>query len=119
MMTEIYMRQIHEITPFWLFYSKDNGEPGNIQLSACANTFAIQRGEVSDDGLKCVGLRYEKDGFGYYELFNVGHTRIKCPLKPNPLQKLLGGKKAEQKLRQQYEEFEQKLNSRGWKTIAE
>ena len=29
----------------------------------------------------------------------------------------LGGKKAEEKLRQAYEEFEQKLNSRGWKTI--
>ena len=118
-MKDISIRQISEITPFWVFYEKETGEPGSIQLSACANTFSIQRGDGAEDGLQCVGVRYEKDGYGYYELFNVGHTRIKCPLKPNPIRKLLGGKKAEQKLRQRYEEFEQKLNSRGWKTIAE
>ena len=116
-MTEISIKQIDEVTPFWVFYSKESGEPGNIQLSACANNFSVHRGYVSDDGLQCVGLRYEKDGFGCYELFNVGHTLIKCPLTPNPLQKLLGGKKAGEKLRQAYEEFEQKLNARGWKTI--
>ena len=118
-MTEISIKQIDEVTPFWVFYSKESGEPGNIQLSACANNFSIHRSYVSDDGLQCVGLRYEKDGFGCYELFNVGHTLIKCPLTPNPLQKLLGGKKAGEKLRRAYEEFEQKLNSRGWKTIRE
>ena len=118
-MTEISIKQIDEVTPFWVFYSKESGEPGNIQLSACANNFSIHRGYVSDDGLQCVGLRYEKDGFGCYELFNVGHTLVKCPLTPNPLQKLLGGKKAGEKLRRAYEEFEQKLNSRGWKTIRE
>lgn len=118
-MTEISIKQIDEVTPFWVFYSKESGEPGNIQLSACANNFSVHRGYVSDDGLQCVGLRYEKDGFGCYELFNVGHTLVKCPLTPNPLQKLLGGKKAGEKLRQAYEEFEQKLNARGWKTIEE
>lgn len=118
-MTEISIRQIDEITPFWLFYTKENGEPGTIQLSACANSFSAHRGYVSEDSLQCVGLRYEKDNFGCYELFNVGHTRIKCPLKPNLLQKLLGGKRAEQKLRAAYEDFERRLVSRGWKTIAE
>lgn len=118
-MTEISIKQINEVTPFWVFYSKETGEPGNIQLSACANNFTVHRGYVSGDELKCVGLRYEKDGFGFYELFNVGHTRVKCPLKPNPIQKLLGGKRAAEKLRQQYEAFEAQLNSRGWKTIEE
>ena len=118
-MNEIFLKQIDEVTPFWLFYSRDSGEPGNIQLSACANNFSIHRGYVSEDSLQCVGTRYEKDGFGCYELYNVGHTLIKCPLKPNPIQKLLGGKKAEEKLRAQYEAFEQQLNSRGWKTIPE
>ena len=118
-MNEIFLKQIDEVTPFWLFYSRDSGEPGNIQLSACANNFSIHRGYTSEDGLQCVGTRYEKDGFGCYELYNVGHTRIKCPLKPNPIQKLLGGKKAGEKLRAAYEAFEQQLNSRGWKTIPE
>ena len=118
-MNEISIKQIDEITPFWLFYSNENGEPGNIQLSACANNFTVHRGYVSEDGLQCVGLRYEKDGFGCYELYNVGHTLNKCPLKPTPIQKLLGGKKAEEKLREQYEAFESQLNSRGWKTIQE
>ena len=116
-MTEISINQIDEVTPFWVFYSKENGEPGNLQLSSCANNFSVHRGYVSEDDLQCVGLRYEKDGFGCYELFNVGHTLIKCPLKPGFLRKLLGGKKAGEKLRRQYEEFEQRLNSRGWKTI--
>ena len=114
-MTEISMKQINEITQFWVFYDKGNGTQGNIQLSACANNFSIQRGGDA----QCVGLRYEKDGYGYYELFNVGHTRIKFPLKPKGLQNLLGGKKAEAKLRQQYEAFEATLNSFGWKTIEE
>ena len=118
-MTEISIKQIKEIGQFWVVYTRPEGAPGHIQLSACANNFAIVRGGASGDGLKCVGLRYEKDGFGCYELFNVGHTLIKCSLTPNPLQKLLGGKKAGEKLRKQYEEFEQKLNSRGWKTIEE
>ena len=81
-MTEISIKQIREIGQFWVVYTKPEGAPGHIQLSACANNFAIVRGDRSGDGLKCVGLRYEKDGFGCYELFNVGHTVIKCPLKP-------------------------------------
>ena len=92
-MNEIFLKQIDEVTPFWVFYSKDSGEPGNIQLSACANNFSIHRGYVSEDSLQCVGVRYEKDGFGCYELYNVGHTLIKCPLKPNPIQKLLAAKR--------------------------
>ena len=114
-MTDISMKQIKEITQFWVFYDKGNGKQGNIQLSACANNFSIHRGGDPE----CVGLRYEKDGYGYYELFNVGHTRIKFPLKPNGLQNLLGGKKAAAKLRQQYDAFEATLNSFGWKTIEE
>ena len=114
-MNEIFIKQIDEITPYWVFYSKDSGEPGNIQLSACANNFSIHRG--GEPGI--IGLHYEKDGFGCYELFNVGHTLIKFPLTPNFVQKLLGGKNAADKLRQLYGEFEQQLNGYGWKTIAE
>ena len=118
-MNEISMQKIQEITPFWVFYEKENGRRGNIQFSACANNFAVHRGGGSADGLQAVGLRYEKDGFGCYELFNVGHTLIKFPLTPNFVQKLLGGKNAADKLRQQYGEFEQQLNGYGWKTVAE
>ena len=109
-MTEISIKQIDEVTPFWVFYSKESGEPGNIQLSACANNFRIHRGCDETDGLQCVGLRYEKDGLGCYELFNVGHTLIKCPLKPR-----LFGSAA--KLREKYEAIEQQLNRFGWKTV--
>ena len=114
-MTEISIKQIDEITQFWVFYTKPSGEPGNIQLSACANNFSIHRG--GDAG--CVGLRYEKDGCGYYELFTAGHIRIKFPLKPTGLQNLLGAKTAARKLRQQYESFEAALNKNGWRTIEE
>ena len=106
-MNEISIKQIREISEFWVVYTKDTGETGHIQLSACANNFSIHHGGES----RCVGLRYEKDGFGCYELFNVGHTLIKCPLKPR-----LFGSAA--KLREKYESIEKRLNEFGWKTIA-
>ena len=49
----------------------------------------------------------------------MGHTVIKFPLSPSPIQKLLGGKNAADKLRQQYGEFVQQRNSHGWKTVEE
>ena len=111
-MTEISIKRIKSISEFWVVYSRDDGSDGHIQLSACANNFAVHRGYASDDGLKCVGLRYEKDGFGCYELFNVGHTLIKCPLKPR-----LFGSAAKQ--REKYESIERQLNGFGWKTIEQ
>ena len=116
-MNEISIKRIDEIGEYWVVYAKDNGEPAHIQLSACANNFSIHRGYVSDDDKKCVGLHYEKDGCGYYELFNVGHTLICCPLKPNPLQSLLKGKRAGALLRESYLDVERRLNANGWKTI--
>ena len=110
-MTEISIKKIREISEFWLVYDKDEGV-GHIQLSACANNFRIHHGCDESDGLQCVGLRYEKDGFGCYELFNVGHTLIKCPLKPR-----LFGSAA--KLREKYASIEKQLNSFGWKTVEE
>ena len=107
-MTEISIKQIKEISEFWVVYTKDTGETGHIQLSACANNFSILRGGAEN----CVGLRYEKDGFGCYELYNVGHTLIKCPLKPR-----LFGSAA--KLREKYEAIEKRLNEFGWKTVEE
>ena len=104
-MTEISIKKIREISEFLLVYDKDEGI-GHIQLSACANNFSIHHGGDP----KCVGLRYEKDGFGCYELFNVGHTLIKCPLKP----KLFG---SAAKLREKYEGIEKRLNEFGWKTL--
>ena len=107
-MTVISIKQIKEIGEFWVVYAKDDGSRGHIHLSACANNFSILRGGAEN----CVGLRYEKDGFGFYELFNVGHTLIKCPLKPR-----LFGSAA--KLREKYEAIEKQLNSFGWKTVEE
>ena len=107
-MTEISIKQIKEIGEFWVVYAKDDGSRGHIQLSACANNFSIHHGGES----RCVGLRYEKDGFGCYELYNVGHTLIKCPLKPR-----LFGSAA--KLREKYEAIEKRLNRFGWKTVEE
>ena len=107
-MTELTCKQIRRIDQYWLVYAKDDGSEGHIQLSACANNFSIHH----DGAENCIGLRYEKDGFGCYELFNVGHTVIKFPLKPT----LFGGAA---KRRLQYENIERQLNEFGWKTIAE
>ena len=121
-MTEISIDQIQEIGQYWVVYLKRSGENAHIQLSACANNFAVHRGYESEDGLKCVGLRYEKDGCDCYELFNVGHTLVKCPRKPGPGQTfaaLLRGKKPAEFQREKYEAVEQQLNEFGWKTIVE
>ena len=121
-MTEISIKQIDEVTPFWVFYSKESGEPGNIQLSACANNFAIHRSQESGEGLKPVGLRYEKAGCDCYELFNVGHTLIKCPRSPGlgqTIAALFKGKKPAELQREKYEAVERQLNEFGWKTVAE
>jgi len=105
-MTEITYKQIRRIEKYWLYYTKDDGSEGHIQLSACANNFAIHHGGEPD----CIGLRYEREGFGFYELFNVGHTLIKCPLKPGLLSSAA-------KRRQQYEDIERQLHAFGWKII--
>lgn len=121
-MTEISIDQIQEIGEYWVVYLKDSGETGHIQLSACANNFAIHRDYTSGDALKCVGLHYEKDGCGYYELFNVGHTLVKCPFRPNFVQTisaLFKGKPAAELLREKYLDVERQLNGYGWKTITE
>ena len=107
-MTELTCKQVRRIDEYWLVYAKDDGSEGHIQLSACANNFFIHRG--GEPGT--IGLHYEKDGFGCYELFNVGHTLIKCPLKPR-----LFGSAA--KLREKYESIEKRLNEFGWKTVEE
>ena len=106
-MTEITNARIRRIEPYWLVYKKDDGSEGHIQLSACANNFAIHHGGEEN----CIGLRYEKDGFGCYELFNVGHTLIKFPLKGGLL-------RSAAKLRERYEGFEKQLNQFGWKIAA-
>lgn len=112
-MTEISYKQWRRLDQYWFVYAKDDGSEGHIQLSACANNFKIHHG---GDGT-CIGLRYEKDGFGYYELFNVGHTLVKFPLKGTGLLKLLKGKKYDDALRSQYESIEKAFNNVGWKTL--
>lgn len=121
-MTEISIDQIREVGQYWLVYLKESGEPGHIQLSACANNFSIHRGHASEDDRQCVGLRYEKNGCDCYELFNLGHTLIKCPRKPGlgqTIAALLKGKKPAQLQREKYDALERQLNEFGWKTIEE
>lgn len=121
-MNEISIGQIQEINEYWIVYLKANGASAHIQLSACANNFAIHHGDDDADGKKCVGVRYEKNGCLCYELFNVGHTLIRFPRKPGlaqSLKALLKGKTGADLLREQYEDFERRLNEFGWKTVQE
>lgn len=117
-MKEISSNKINNIDAYWIHYTKEDREEGHIQLSACANNYALLHG-ASEGELKCVGLRYEADGFGCYELFNVGHTLIKCPLKPGVGQSLLAvfrGKNAAELQREEYLAIERTLNEHGWMT---
>lgn len=119
-MNELNRSRITEINDYWLVYRKDSGEPGHMYLGACASRFGRQEQYESGDGLRCVGKRYEKDGFGCYELYSLEHTLIKCPLRPNVFQAaaaLLRGKKPAEAQREAYLDFEAQLNAHGYKTI--
>ena len=66
--------------------------------------------------------KVEKAGCDCYELFNVGHTLIKCPRSPGlgqTIAALFKGKKPAELQREKYEAVERQLNEFGWKTVAE
>lgn len=120
-MKEIKLSDVLEINPYWLIYRNENREKAYLDLSASANSFSRAMQLPEEDGLRCVGLRYEENGTGCYELFNIGHTKVVCPLKPGFFAALagkLGGKDPEKLLREAFEAFEQRLNAAGWKTVA-
>ncbi len=115
-MKEISINKIFEINEYWLVYRQDSGEPGHIQLSACANTYHAHHGGEG----KTLGLHYEEDGCGWYELFTAGHLRIKCPLRANFGQAVVAtfrGKKPKDAMREEYEAIEQQFQSFGWNTV--
>lgn len=119
-MNEIKNSAVFEISDYWLVYRRDNGEPGHIELGACANSFARQEHYESTDGLRCVGKRYEKDGCRCYELYNIGHTLVKFAPRPNfgeSVVAMFRGKKPSDAQREAYEQFEADLNAHGWKTV--
>lgn len=104
----------------WLVYRNDNGDVKHLDLSGCAGSFERSTGYVSGDGLRAVGWRYEEGGQLCYELFNIGHTVMYAPVRPDPVRLigyLLRGKKPEEAHREFLGEFEAALNRGGWKTV--
>ena len=71
---------------YWLRYVDDESEKKTVSLSACANSFKLvpQGRYASDDGLKCVGWRYEEAGQLCFELFSAGHVVFTTTLYPRP-----------------------------------
>lgn len=105
---------------YWLIYTVDRKEKKHINLSGCAGNFELITGYVSSDELRAVGWRYEEQGQLCYELFNVGHTVLYAPTRPNPIQTLiymLSGKRPEEAHRDFLDSFEHALNLGGWKTV--
>lgn len=116
------IQNIKEINEYWLVYRGRDGAEGYIDLSASANTFEKSRQYTSDDGLRCVGLRYIKGGNLCYELFNIGHVTLYLPVRPNPVFALIArlmGKDPVARQQEMYDEVEKKFNACGWKTIEE
>jgi len=118
-MKEIKLSDILEVNAWWLIYRNENKEKAYLDLSASANSFARATGYSDADSLRCVGRRYRENGVGYYEFFNIGHTRIVCPLKPGFLETLtakLSGKDPVRAREESCLAFEKRLNEAGWKT---
>ena len=119
-MKEIKLSDVLEINAYWLIYRNENKEKAYIDLSASANSFSRVTQQAGTDGLRSVGQRYEENGVGYYELYNIGHTRISCPMKPGFMGVLsckLSGKDPVQTQRETFLSLEERLNAVGWRTV--
>jgi hypothetical protein len=108
---------------YWLRFYREDGTQSCISLEGCANSFALvtQNRYASEDGLRCVGWRYEEDGCLCYELFCVGHVVLYMPLKPdvfNCIRYLLRGNKPQEAHEEALKTFESALNRGGWKTVV-
>ena len=107
---------------FWIRYVNVEGEAKIISLSSCANSFKLVTGDAyaSDDGMKCVGWRYEAEGELCFELFSAGHVVFTTSLYPTMMDSLIcliKGLETSEYRRYNAMEFERALNRGGWKTL--
>ena len=107
---------------YWIRYVDTDGETKTVSLSACANSFKLvtQGQYASDDGLKCVGWRYEENGELCFELFTAGHvvfTESLYPSLKDTIACLFQGLETDEYRRYNAMEFERALNQGGWKTV--
>ena len=107
---------------YWIRYTNLEGEDKNLSLSSCANSFKLVTGDAyaSDDGMKCVGWRYEEAGDLCFELFSAGHVVFTATLYPSLMDSiicLLKGLETSEYRRFKAMEFERALNQGGWKTL--
>lgn len=121
-MIKIHLTKFNYPDKFWLKYRNEDNIVKYVNLSSCANNFSLLTGGKysSEDGLRCVGWRYEKDGCLCYEIFCIGHLTLLLPLAPSLLDRiisLLQGKKTDVAYREKLQKFEKALNHGGWKTI--
>ena len=108
---------------YWIRYRNEDGYCRNISLSACANSFRLvtNGAYADDDGMRCVGWRYEEDGDLCYELFSIGHLVLTISLTPSLIERvccLVQGKDVQEVHREKIMAFEAALNRGGWKTIC-
>ena len=107
-MNEIRYQDILKMDKYWIFYRDVEQGQKHVDLEACANSFARATGfEIGEDGLRCVGYRTAGGKGGVYELFTIGHLKIRCGglmtlFKPEAWLKL-----------------EQHLNASGYKTMEQ
>ena len=119
-MKQIRISDIEQINKYWLVARDDEGNPKHIDLSACANSYARRHGSAGEGEMPCIGVRYTRDGVGYYELYDIGHTRLFMKLTPNWFGSLfarLQGKDPAESTRRAYEAIEAQLNENGYRTV--
>ena len=115
-MKKLTMARIIEVNPHWIVYRNEQQGTSYLDLSACANSYARRAPQEENESCRCVGERMERNGTVSYELFDIGHTEISCPMKPSAFQALLGkltGKEPDDGY-----SLERQLNHFGWKTIG-
>ena len=107
---------------YWIRYTDADGERKTVGLSSCANSFKLVNGDQYDanDGMKCVGWRYEEEGNLCFELFSAGHVVFTTTLYPSLVDSIIclfQGLETSEYRRFKAMEFERALNAGGWKTL--
>lgn len=119
-MSKICIRDVVEITDDRIIYRDERGDTAFIELAPCSNSFEIKHNITTEAGkVRTVGERFFGEN-AYYELYDIGHTRLYLKLKTNRIQKLISKVfkwNFHAKEFQLFYSIQTQLNAHGWTTL--
>lgn len=117
-MKRVHVSRCKVMDQNWVVYKSDDGLDKYVDLSSCANSFALTVGKDRLHSKDCIGWRYKEDDTILYELFNIGHLLIYASTKAtlyDRIQNCLSKRVRETRNAKLLREFEEALNRVGWR----